>query len=84
MEYDQRKLFVWSDHDLIHARPDLDKGNLFFFVQGLDCHLSLVCELGDQRSSVDCLLLWHGGFDSYTFLVDDDNPEHTHMSVDTV
>ena len=53
-------------------------------MQRLDRHLCLVCELSDEGTVIDGVLLVHGGLDCHTLLVDDDNAQHSHMSVYSV
>lgn len=73
MQHDEGEFFVGCNHDFVHAGANFDECDFFVRVQRLDGHLCLVCELGDEGTVVDGILLVHGGLDSHTLLVDDDD-----------
>ena len=53
-------------------------------MERLDAVAGFVEELRNETAVVDGVLLLHGAFDSDTLFVDDNDAEHSHVSVDTV
>jgi hypothetical protein len=84
LQHNHAELFVRRNHDLVLVRPDPYKRDVFFRVESFDRRLCLRVELSDEGAILNSFVLAHGGPDSDSFLVDNHDPDDTHVCPDSI